>query len=120
LRGRIGRGKNASMCILLSDPMTQEGIARLKAISSTTDGFKIAEADLLIRGPGQYFGRHQHGLNELRFANPLTQIDILKLARAEAEELTKTDPQLTSPQNKIFKDIIQKRYPDHLKMATAG
>lgn len=120
LRGRIGRGKETSMCILLSDPVTEESIARLKAISSTTDGFKIAEADLLIRGPGQYFGRHQHGLNELRFADPLTQIEILQSARREAEELTQKDPDLVAPQNRIFKEIILKRYPDYLKMATAG
>ncbi len=120
LRGRIGRGKQASMCILLSDPFTQEAQARLKAISSTTDGFKIAEADLAIRGPGQYFGRHQHGLNELRFANPLTEVDILELARSQARELMDCDPNLTAPQNAIFKTVIQKRYPDYLKMAKAG
>jgi ATP-dependent DNA helicase RecG len=97
-----------------------EAQARLKAIESTTDGFKIAEADLEIRGPGQYFGRHQHGLNELRFANPLTQMDILQLARSEAEELTHTDPQLAEPAHQILAEIIKKRYPDYLSMATAG
>ncbi len=120
LRGRIGRGKEASMCILLSDPTTPEAIARIKAISSTTDGFKIAQADLSIRGPGQYFGRHQHGLNELRFANPLTQIDILQAARAEAEQLTKTDPHLKAPQNHFLAEVILKRYPDYLKLTAAG
>ncbi|MCB9771293.1 MAG: ATP-dependent DNA helicase RecG [Candidatus Omnitrophica bacterium] len=120
LRGRIGRGSKESFCFLLSDPVTPEAIARLKAIVSTTDGFKIAEADLMIRGPGQYFGRHQHGLNELRFANPLLQIDILQLARLEAEDLTQADPELNDPKNQNFKEIIQKRYPDYLTMATAG
>lgn len=120
LRGRIGRGSKESFCFLLSDPFTPDAISRLKAIASTTDGFKIAEADLMIRGPGQYFGRHQHGLNELRFANPLLQIDILQLARLEAEDLTKADPELNDPQNQNFKEIIHKRYPDYLTMATAG
>ncbi len=120
LRGRIGRGKEASMCILLADPLTEESKARLAAIASTTDGFKIAEADLAIRGPGQYFGRHQHGLNELRFANPLTQVDILSLAQSEAKLIIGADPDLSLPQNKIFKTVIEKRYPDYLKMAKAG
>ncbi len=120
LRGRIGRGKEASTCILLSDPFTQDAQARLAAIASTTDGFKIAEADLSIRGPGEYFGRHQHGLNELRFANPLTQIDILELARAQAKAIMDSDPGLIKPQNNIFKTVIEKRYPNYLKMAKAG
>jgi ATP-dependent DNA helicase RecG len=120
LRGRIGRGQNESQCFLLSEQQTPDSQARLKAIAATTDGFKIAEADLEIRGPGQYFGRHQHGLNELRFTNPLTQLDILKLARTEAEELTHMDPQLSQPANQILAEIIKKRYPDYLSMATAG
>jgi len=120
LRGRIGRGKNESHCVLLSDPLTMEAQARLKAVASTTDGFKISQADLEIRGPGQYFGRHQHGLNELRFANPLTQMDILQLAREEAKDLTHSDPNMMEPANKILLEIIKKRYPDYLSMATAG
>ncbi len=120
LRGRVGRGKEASYCILLADAFTQEAQARLVAIASTTDGFKIAEADLSIRGPGEYFGRHQHGLNELRFANPLTQIDILELARAQAKAIMDSDPGLIAPRNNIFKTVIEKRYPNYLKMARAG
>lgn len=120
LRGRIGRGKEASMCVLIADPITPESIARIKAISSTTDGFKIAQADLDIRGPGQYFGRHQHGLNELRFANPLTQVDILQAAQSEAQHLIKADPQLNAPHNLWLAEIIFKRYPDYLKLTAAG
>lgn len=120
LRGRIGRGKEASLCILLADPLTHEARKRLEAISSTTDGFKIAQADLLIRGPGQYFGRHQHGLNELRFANPLEEVEILELARSQARMLIEADPDLTAPQNLVLRTVIEKRYPDYLKMAKAG
>lgn len=120
LRGRIGRGSQASLCILISDPITEDAQARLTAIATTTDGFKIAQADLMIRGPGQYFGRHQHGLNELKFANPLTQVDILESARREAQELVQADPKMEKPQNRIILEIIQNRYPDHLKLATAG
>jgi len=87
---------------------------------STTDGFKIAEADLLIRGPGHYFGRHQHGLNELRYANPATGLDILKAAREEAQEVIHEDADLMSERNRGLKEIIRKRYPDYLKMVEAG
>ena len=86
LRGRIGRGEHDSHCLLLADPVTAEATERLKAVVSTNDGFKIAQHDLEIRGPGRFFGRHQHGLNELKVANPLTQLEILELARKEAIE----------------------------------
>ena len=120
LRGRIGRGEHDGQCLLIAETGTDEAQERMKAICSTTDGFKIAEADLLIRGPGHYFGRHQHGLNELRYANPMTEIDILKAARQEAQEVIHQDADLVSERNHGLKEIIQKRYPDYLKMVEAG
>ncbi|MDP2654735.1 MAG: ATP-dependent DNA helicase RecG [Candidatus Omnitrophota bacterium] len=120
LRGRIGRGRDDGQCLLIADPVTEDAQARLKAVLATTDGFKIAQEDLLIRGPGHYFGRHQHGLNELKFANPVAQIDILELARKEALELTHADPELASPANGVLKDVIVKRYPNYLDMIGAG
>ncbi len=120
LRGRIGRGEKDSVCFLIADPTTEEAQARLRAILSTTDGFKIAEEDLAIRGPGQFFGRHQHGLNELRIANPATQLDILELARKEALALTSADPQLKLGANRTVKEVVQKRYPAYLAMVSAG
>ncbi len=120
LRGRIGRGSQDALCILIGEPVTPEASQRLKALLSTTDGFKIAQQDLLIRGPGSFFGRHQHGLNELKFANPITQLDILELARREAIELTQQDPKLESSINQPVKEIIRKRYPTYLAMVEAG
>jgi len=120
LRVRIGRGERDALCLLISDLETDEAHQRLQAICSTTDGFKIAEQDLLIRGPGHYFGRHQHGLNELRFANPVTQIDILELARKEAEELIHRDPNCHEPPHQILMAVIRKRYPTYLDFAEAG
>ncbi len=120
LRGRIGRGLHDSLCLLIADPVTEESQARLKAVLSTTDGFKIAEEDLIIRGPGEFFGRHQHGLNELKIANPTTQLDILELARKEAIEMTSHDPQLQKPEHRDVKMIVQKRYPAYLAMVSAG
>ncbi|MBF0484440.1 MAG: ATP-dependent DNA helicase RecG [Candidatus Omnitrophica bacterium] len=120
LRGRIGRGKQDALCVLVSDPTTPDGQKRLHAILSTTNGFKIAEEDLLIRGPGHFFGRHQHGLNELKVVNPLSQMDVLELARKEAFELTNQDPVLAKAENHRTKEIIKKRYPNYLLMVAAG
>ena len=120
LRGRIGRGSRDAVCFLIADPTTEEAQARLQAILSTTDGFKIAEEDLAIRGPGQFFGRHQHGLNELKIANPATQLDILEIARKEAIALTSADPQLKLGANRTVKEVVQKRYPAYLAMVSAG
>ena len=120
LRGRIGRGQYDSYCLLISDPTTQEGIARLDAITKTIDGFKIAQADLEIRGPGHFFGRHQHGLNELKIANPMSQLDVLELARKDALALTKEDPQLLDKKNDNIKQVITRRYPSYLANVLAG
>lgn len=120
LRGRIGRGKDDGYCFLISDPTTDEGVRRLKAMVKTINGFKIAEEDLVIRGPGQFFGRHQHGLNELKIANPLTQIEMLELARTEALDLTEQDPYLKAPANKSIKKLIIERYPTYLDQVQAG
>jgi len=120
LRGRIGRGAENALCVLLGDPLTQEGQLRLEAIVKTTDGFKIAEQDLKIRGPGHYFGRHQHGLNELKMSNPITQIEVLEKAREDAIILTHGDPQLNTGDNRLIKDTIKKRYPQYLDLILAG
>jgi len=120
LRGRIGRSTANAMCVLLGDPLTQEGKMRLEAIVQTTDGFKIAEQDLKIRGPGHYFGRHQHGLNELKMANPITQIEVLEKAREDAIILTNSDPQLNTTEHRLIKETIKKRYPQYLDLILAG
>ncbi len=118
LRGRIGRSEKSAVCILLGDPVSDDGKSRLEAVVKTTNGFTIAEQDLEIRGPGQYFGRHQHGLNELRVVNPLTQISILEAARQEAVDLVKSDPSLKK--NPLIKQTIKRRYPEYLKRVSAG
>lgn len=120
LRGRIGRGKKNAICLLLSDALTPEGRSRLDAIVATTDGFKIAQEDLKIRGPGHYFGKYQHGLNELKMADPLTQLHVLEDARKDAVEILKTDPALKNPEHVLIAEIIQKRYPEYLSMVFAA
>ena len=120
LRGRIGRGAHESFCLLLAEPTTEDGTRRLEAILKTQDGFKIAQSDLEIRGPGKFFGRHQHGLNELKVANPATQLDILELARKEAMLLIEKDPKLNEGKNSRLLEIVRERYPTYLSMVTAG
>jgi ATP-dependent DNA helicase RecG len=94
LRGRIGRGKHASYCVLVGEPKSLEGWRRLKIMEETTDGFRIAEEDFKIRGPGNIFGTEQSGLPPLRFASLETDFDLLTMARSDAGRLIKEDPSL--------------------------
>ncbi|MEW6009040.1 MAG: ATP-dependent DNA helicase RecG [Candidatus Omnitrophota bacterium] len=111
LRGRVGRSTEPGYCLLVSSERTEDGRKRIRAIMNISDGFKIAEADLRIRGPGQFFGRQQHGLSDLRIVDPLRQMHILKSAREEAMRLLALDPALTFSQNSYLKEILKKRFP---------
>ncbi|MCK4773117.1 MAG: ATP-dependent DNA helicase RecG, partial [Candidatus Latescibacteria bacterium] len=85
LRGRVGRGDAKAVCVLLAgEDITEEGTRRLQAMNETTDGFKIAEADLEIRGPGEFFGTRQHGLPDLRIASLIADQKLLTQARTDA------------------------------------
>jgi len=120
LRGRIGRGKLQSFCILISDAQTNESKARLAAMVASCDGFRIAEEDLKIRGPGEFFGKLQHGLAELKIANPLTQMKLLKAAREEASKLLKLDLSLKDPAHKLLKEKLLQRFPEYEKLILVG
>lgn len=115
MRGRVGRGAHASFCLLVSDAETEEAKERLGAFVKETDGFKIAEEDLKLRGPGEFFGDRQHGLVQLKIANPLTQMHLLKAAREEAMKLIETDPKLSDRNNQELKRQLYKRFPEFEK-----
>lgn len=100
LRGRVGRGKHKSWCILVSDARGEEARARLSAMTHISDGFKIAEEDLRLRGPGDFFGSRQHGLPELHIADLGADMNVLKAAQDAAKRLLDSDPRLERPENK--------------------
>jgi ATP-dependent DNA helicase RecG len=95
LRGRVGRGGHPSHCILIASPTTPEGTARLEAMLSTSDGFRLAEEDLRIRGQGTVFGARQAGIPDLRIADILRDVETLIEARREAFALVAADPDLS-------------------------
>ena len=94
LRGRVGRGKHQSYCVLVSDNKNEETRERLKVMTKTADGFKIAEEDLRLRGPGDFFGVRQHGLPGLKIADIGCDTKLLQEAQEAAETLLKQDPEL--------------------------
>jgi ATP-dependent DNA helicase RecG len=96
LRGRIGRGEHKSFCVLVGDPKSIEGWRRLKIMEETSDGFRIAEEDFKIRGPGNIFGTEQSGLPPLRFASLERDFNLLSDARIGADRLLKDDPALAA------------------------
>jgi len=100
-RGRVGRSEYQSYCLLLSDSPTPQAQERLRAIESTQDGFALAEKDLELRGPGEFFGTRQSGLPDLRLAG-LGDLKILEQARTEAQALLSEDPDLSKPEHRLL------------------
>lgn len=120
MRGRIGRGEHESYCLLLTEPNTEDAQARIKAFVAYSDGFKIAEEDLKIRGPGEFFGERQSGLTELKIADPLKQFHLLKSAREEAMKLLGADAKLSARPNAEIKKQLYKRFPGFEKFMMVG
>ena len=111
LRGRVGRGKHESHCILFrSSGGGEVSRSRLEVMKSTGDGFKIAEEDLKLRGPGDFFGSRQHGLPEMRIANFATDMLVLNQTQNAAETLLRSDPELKAPEHKKLADQINRLF----------
>lgn len=119
LRGRVGRGGHQSYCVLMGPRMfAEEARERLSAFSRTTDGFKIAEEDLRLRGPGEFFGTRQSGLPDLRAANIIRDADLLEKAREDAFALIQQDAELKHyPQ---LRDLLRKKWQGKLGLISVG
>jgi ATP-dependent DNA helicase RecG len=140
LRGRVGRGAEKSWCVLMAPDWIRRRIGdardalfmsdeekekltvvrRLETMVNTNDGFKIAEIDLELRGPGDFFGTRQSGLPALRIANLLTDGDILTLARREAFDLIRDDPHLRSSENSSLRRHVEERMKPLMALIEVG
>jgi ATP-dependent DNA helicase RecG len=137
LRGRVGRGSDQSYCILIADygwfDHHRKGLdefevqsekknarVRLETMVETTDGFKIAEVDLKLRGPGEFFGTRQSGIPAFKLADLIEDHDLLVLARREAFDLVKADPQLRRTENAGIRAYFESRYKEILALGQVG
>ncbi|GHU51002.1 hypothetical protein FACS1894127_6970 [Clostridia bacterium] len=107
LRGRVGRGESRSYCFLVSNSKTKESRERMNVLTSTNDGFVVAEKDLEIRGPGEFFGTRQHGIPPLRVANLVKHIKVLMAVKDEATVLMADDPELVKIKNRGLREKIE-------------
>ena len=112
LRGRVGRGKHQSWCVLVSDNRSPDTRARLKVLTQTNDGFQIAEEDLKLRGPGDFFGERQHGLPALRVADLETDTRVLKEAQDAAAEVLAADPDLARPEHRPLLEKVRRLFAE--------
>lgn len=113
LRGRVGRGAHQSYCVLISDTKSETSRSRLRALRETNDGFRIAEEDLNLRGPGDFFGARQHGLPPLHIADLAGDMRILKEAQEAAELLCAQDPMLSAPEHRLLREKVLHLFEEH-------
>ena len=112
LRGRVGRGKHQSYCVLITATRSTEAMTRLRTLASTTDGFRISEEDLKARGPGDFFGNRQHGLPQMKLADLAGDMVLLQEAQQAANQLLTQDPSLTNPDNRPVLQRVRKMFAD--------
>ncbi len=120
LRGRVGRGEDQSHCILIAEDATETVRRRLGAMTHTNDGFEIAEMDLQLRGPGEFFGTRQHGLPEFKMADITREIELLQQAREDALAILDKDPKLADPKYRPLRAALEKQFGETMGLAQIG
>ncbi|MCA9291156.1 MAG: ATP-dependent DNA helicase RecG [Phycisphaerales bacterium] len=120
LRGRVGRGERKSLCVLIADPVTEDGQARLDASESTTHGFIISEKDLEIPRPGELFGARQSGLAPFLVADLPRDLELLRMARRDAIAWIERDPRLAAPENALLRRRLLKAHGEALGLGDVG
>ncbi|MBS6586681.1 MAG: ATP-dependent DNA helicase RecG [Eubacterium sp.] len=110
LRGRVGRGSEQSFCVLMTDNRSDYTKARMDAMVRTTNGFEIAQEDLELRGPGNFFGREQHGLPPLKVADIADDAGLLTEADRVSAAILSADPQLTRPENELLRRNVERLF----------
>jgi ATP-dependent DNA helicase RecG len=115
LRGRVGRGNKQSYCIMVFGNNSEYSAARRDIMVSSNDGFAIANEDLRLRGPGDFFGAKQHGLPELRCADMLRDVELLSQARQLAEELLESDPKLRDPDHWVLQERVRELFKEKIE-----
>ena len=120
LRGRVGRGSDKSFCYLVAMPRTDDAYRRIQVMVRSNDGFEIAEEDLNIRGPGEFFGTRQSGIPTFKIANIISDAALLEAAKKEAMQLVNDDPQLNDPEHQLMKRMLQAHWKGHLEIASIG
>jgi ATP-dependent DNA helicase RecG len=110
-RGRVGRGEHRSYCLLVSEAARGDAEERLRALEQSNDGFMLAEKDLELRGPGEFFGRRQSGMPEMRMAS-LLDVKLLETARKEAQRLFAADPLLEAEEHVLLRERVAQFWQD--------
>lgn len=116
LRGRVGRGKYQSYCILKFESKSENVRKRMKVMCETNDGFVISEKDLELRGAGDFFGTMQHGLPEFKIANLFEDIETLKMVQSVAVKILLDDPKLEKNENKLLKELIKEKFMKRIEI----